>query len=266
MDHLASRPAATPARAEVGAADDHAVQLRDEDPALVVVLVPAAPPWRRGCRASPWATSAPGGAGRPTGPTPRRRRPRSRPERAQAWSQPRSSTQCYTNPTWPCADPPTGSAPARAREAGRDEITCWCSPITSGGRIVPRHRDARQRHDRAGRGDSRRAGGAPAPAAHPGRRHRRSRPGHPAHRSATAAAVRDPALVDAVGSSAPILIVLGSLVIGGVSAPCWGSKRGWSGSARGCAAGCSAVAATAGTGNASSRASWPARCCSAWGR
>ena len=34
--------------------------------------------------------------------------------------------------------------------------------------------------------------------------------------AATAASVTDPALVDAVGSSAPILIVLGSLVIGGV--------------------------------------------------
>ena len=34
--------------------------------------------------------------------------------------------------------------------------------------------------------------------------------------ASTAAAVADPALVDAVGSSAPVLIVLGSLVIGGV--------------------------------------------------
>jgi uncharacterized membrane protein YqgA involved in biofilm formation len=42
----------------------------------------------------------------------------------------------------------------------------------------------------------------------------------------TAAAVTDPALVEAVGSSAPVLIVLGSLVLGGVAGSLLGVESG----------------------------------------
>ena len=81
-----------------------------------------------------------------------------------------------------------------------------------------------------------RAARAPAPRAHPRRRHRRARTGHPADRRPPARSRSPtPALTSYVGSSAPMLIVLG--VDGDrrrSSARCCASRRGSRGSAAGC--------------------------------
>jgi uncharacterized membrane protein YqgA involved in biofilm formation len=76
----------------------------------------------------------------------------------------------------------------------------------------------------------------------------------------SAASVLDPDLADAVGTSAPVLIVLGSVLIGGIC----GSRTGWRGWATRSGAG--SRTGVAATGTASSRGSSPPRWCSASAR